>query len=323
MADDNVQHGIDDNPHDDGKKGLELGALGGGAAGAMAGMVLGPVGAVVGALIGGTVGSLASGAAVDAVDKVDNDNTVSGVGTGASTDANTATGINTGYNTTTGATMTNMGNDIPGVQTGGMTTAGADTRGVTEKITDVVTGDRMDDKTGGTTSGMTGGSAISADYNTAAYGTYEGRQITRADYEKMPEQDRMRVQLIQEELHVDKATRQAGEVTVSKHVVEEQVQVPVTLQREEVVVTRHAVDRPVDAATAGEAFTDQTIRVPVHEEVAQVTKTAHVAEEIEIEKRSVSEQRTISDTVRHEELDVNTPGNVRVDDSTKGTTGKM
>ncbi len=155
---------------------------------------------------------------------------------------------------------------------------------------------------------------------TGAYGTYKGRDITRAEYDKLSEADRMRVQLIEETLHVDKEMRESGEVQVSKHVVSEQVQVPVTLRHEEVVVTRRAVDRPVDAAT-GTVFQDETIKVPVHEEIAVVTKQAHVAEEIEIEKRAVSQQQTVSDTVRHEKLDVhgNPEGRVQIEgDTTKG-----
>ena len=205
------------------------------------------------------------------------------------------------------ATDMTPGNNTPGVQTGGQTTAGADTRGVTEKMADALTGDRTDDKTGGMVGGTMG--------TTGAYGTYEGRNISRDEYERMAEADRMRVQLIEETLHVDKNMRQAGEVAVSKHVVSEQVQVPVTLQHEEVIVTRRAVDTPVDAATAANAFQDETIRVPVQEEVAVVTKQAHVAEEIEIQKRAVSEQQTITDTVRHEELDVqgNPPNRVHTE----------
>lgn len=75
-TDDGIQHGIDDNPNNDAKKGAVGGAIGGAVVGALAG---GPVGAVIGAVAGG----LASGAGVAAVDKVDNDNTVTGVGHGA------------------------------------------------------------------------------------------------------------------------------------------------------------------------------------------------------------------------------------------------
>lgn len=82
MADDNIQHGIDDNPHGDSTKGAALGGVGGAVVGGLAG---GPVGAVVGAV----AGAAASGAGVAAVDEVDNDNTVTGVGDGATTDVET------------------------------------------------------------------------------------------------------------------------------------------------------------------------------------------------------------------------------------------
>jgi len=80
MADDKIQHGIDDNPQNDAEKGAALGGLGGATIGAIAGAAAGPVGAVVGAIAGGLVGAGASGAAVGALDEVDNDNTVTGLG---------------------------------------------------------------------------------------------------------------------------------------------------------------------------------------------------------------------------------------------------
>jgi outer membrane lipoprotein SlyB len=85
VRDDNVQHGIDDNPVNDAEKGAKLGGLGGAAVGAVAGSAAGPLGTVVGAVVGGVAGAGASGAAVGAVDKVDNDNTITGVGDGVTT----------------------------------------------------------------------------------------------------------------------------------------------------------------------------------------------------------------------------------------------
>ena len=139
MADDNIQHGIDDNPHGDAGKGAVLGGVGGAVVGALAG---GPVGAVVGAV----AGAVGSGAGVAAVDTVDNDNTVTGLGDGATTDAETQArhAANRVDNT-----VDMPGNGVPGVQTGGHTTAGADTRGVMEKTADTLTGDRTDSNTGG------------------------------------------------------------------------------------------------------------------------------------------------------------------------------
>jgi len=135
MADDRVQHGIDDDATGDAEKGATLGGVGGAVTGAVAGSAVGPLGTVAGAIIGGVAGAVASGAAVAAVDRHDNDNTVTGLGHGATRDAEDITVV--------------PGNRVPGVQTGGRNADGTpDTRGMTEKAADAVTGDRYDDKTG-------------------------------------------------------------------------------------------------------------------------------------------------------------------------------
>ena len=132
MADDGIQHGIDDNPHGDAKKGAALGGAGGAAVGAAAGAAAGPVGAVIGAAVGGIAGAAASGGAVAAVEQMDDDDTVSGIGHG---DRDYEESL--------------PGNDVPGIQTGGRNADGSpDTRGISEKVADAATGDRIDDKTG-------------------------------------------------------------------------------------------------------------------------------------------------------------------------------
>lgn len=90
LADDGIQHGIDDNPHDDPKKGAALGGVGGAVVGAAAGAMVGPVGAVIGAVVGGVTGAAASGAAVAAIDDIDNDNNISGLGDDVTADVNYA-----------------------------------------------------------------------------------------------------------------------------------------------------------------------------------------------------------------------------------------
>ncbi len=212
LTDDGIQHGIDDNPHNDAAKGAITGGIGSATMGAIAGSMLGPAGAVAGALIGGAIGAAASGAAVAVIDRHDNDNNITGLGDSVARDHDddidgtpgyvSDTGTGTVYPAqTTGSasgaapmgTMADpindrdslfdsrdrvtpdytqgsavndtkllddrvyddpnrtrdLSNGIPGVQTGGYTIDGApDTRGVTEKATDAMTGDRMDDKTG-------------------------------------------------------------------------------------------------------------------------------------------------------------------------------
>jgi hypothetical protein len=110
MANDNIQHGIDNNSSNDAEKGAALGGLGGAAVGAAAGSLAGPLGTIVGAVAGGLMGAGASGAAVAAVDQIDNDNSVSGVAgrdniRSSSDDSVIETGVG-GHNVVTGGPAT-------------------------------------------------------------------------------------------------------------------------------------------------------------------------------------------------------------------------
>jgi len=184
--DDNIQHGIDDDPNNDPEKAKNIGGVGGAVAGAIAGSAAGPLGTIGGAVIGAVVGGVASKQAVKVVDKYDNDDTITGIGHGHThevldTPGNGVPGVQTGghaidgtpdtrgvmektadtltgdkYDDKTGkriddapSTYREHGNGIPGVQTGGHAADGTpDTRGITEKVADKLTGDRIDDKTG-------------------------------------------------------------------------------------------------------------------------------------------------------------------------------
>lgn len=169
---DKIQHGIDDDPNNDAEKGATLGGIGGAVTGAVAGAMAGPVGAVIGAVVGGVSGAVASGAAVGVVDRIDNDNNITGIGDGVNYDDNRAvvdpTLTDSNYrdpnyvdpNRPVGSydnadrTMSNVersvgANGIPGTQTGGHAIDGTpDTRGILEKTADTLTGDHIDDKTG-------------------------------------------------------------------------------------------------------------------------------------------------------------------------------
>lgn len=66
-------------PTGDAEKGAVIGGVGGLVAGAIAGAAVGPVGSVIGAVVGGVVGAAASGVAVAAVDRIDDDSNISGL----------------------------------------------------------------------------------------------------------------------------------------------------------------------------------------------------------------------------------------------------
>jgi uncharacterized protein (TIGR02271 family) len=136
---------------------------------------------------------------------------------------------------------------------------------------------------------------------------------TRVSDAEMGSGESYRVPLHEEELVAERRREQAGEVDVTKRVVEETQGLDVPVTREEVEVTRRTVDR---AATGDEgAFTDgDTIRVPVTAERVDVDTQTRVVEEIEISKRPVTETQRVEGTVRREEVDVDTTGDALVDE---------
>jgi uncharacterized protein (TIGR02271 family) len=120
--------------------------------------------------------------------------------------------------------------------------------------------------------------------------------------------DDIAIPVRKEELDVTKRERQAGEVRVRKDVVEEEKVMEVPVRRERVRVERRDVnpDRPA----MGASFQEETIVVPLRAEEVDVTKRAVVDEEVVIHKDEVEEQRRISETVRREDVDVRTEGDV-------------
>ena len=122
-----------------------------------------------------------------------------------------------------------------------------------------------------------------------------------------------KLQLLEERLSVNKEKYQAGSVQVGKKVETRTENVNVALSREEVVIERHAVTdaRPVEGTVILGAATD-TIRVDLEAERANVAKQAFVTEEIEVGKRTETEQKTFSETVGREVLDVTRTGEVEI-----------
>jgi uncharacterized protein (TIGR02271 family) len=118
------------------------------------------------------------------------------------------------------------------------------------------------------------------------------------------------IQLRAEQLQPQTRWQQAGEVQLSKNVVAEQQTIDVPVTREEVYIQRQAVSGQVSDTP----ITDdgETIRVPVGEEQVDVNKQTVVTGEVAVGKRQVQETQQYTDTVRHEELDVNQQGNVNV-----------
>jgi len=148
--------------------------------------------------------------------------------------------------------------------------------------------------------------------------------VASEQLETFGDTDHVKVQLLKEELAVQKQERRAGEVTIEKRIIEEQVQVPVTLRREEIFLTRRKPDAPTSTtegqtapatptSTSGKApFEEETLTFVLYEEIPIVSKATRVSEIVEVAKRILTEGKTISDTIRREEVDID-----------KGTTGRV
>jgi len=124
------------------------------------------------------------------------------------------------------------------------------------------------------------------------------------------------IQAREEQLHVQKHREQVGEVTVHKEVHTEHKTIDVPVEREEVVIERHAVSGRA-AATGGPLGEGQQIRVPVSEEHVEITKTPVVKEEVTVGRRKVKDTEHVAADLRKEEIKVEKEGNASCRDSRK------
>ncbi|MDQ2907906.1 MAG: YsnF/AvaK domain-containing protein [Candidatus Eremiobacteraeota bacterium] len=127
-------------------------------------------------------------------------------------------------------------------------------------------------------------------------------QATATSARKETSDEDRAMQLRAEQLVVDKQRVQHGEARVRKEVVTETQSIDVPVSREELVIERQApssAERPSDKPLG-----EETIRIPLSEERVDVSKSTVVREEVEVGKRRVEDIEHITDTVRHEELQV-------------------
>ncbi|MEH2117289.1 DUF2382 domain-containing protein [Nostoc sp.] len=146
---------------------------------------------------------------------------------------------------------------------------------------------------------------------------------TRDDYtyEREPslfglnEQENQTLKLYEERLIASKRRQKTGEVSIGKRVETDTARIAVPIERERVVIERVT---PADAGTAvsgreADFREGEVARIELHEETADVRKEAFLREEVRVKK--VVDQDTVEtqETVRREELDVNS-GNLPIEE---------
>jgi uncharacterized protein (TIGR02271 family) len=138
------------------------------------------------------------------------------------------------------------------------------------------------------------------------------------------EQNHQNLKLYEERLVANKTRQKTGEVAIGKRVETETANVSVPIEKERVVIERTT---PVDAGatvTPGiDAFGEgEVARVEVYEETPEIHKEAFVREEVSVKKEVDRETVQAEETLRREELDVNTEGRTVVDKGTDSRSGK-
>jgi uncharacterized protein (TIGR02271 family) len=105
-----------------------------------------------------------------------------------------------------------------------------------------------------------------------------------------------------EELEVGTERRSSGQARLRKRTTTETRTVEVPVTREEIVLEREPVDPDSAEARAADTGDDEVI-VETHEEVPVVTKKVS-AEKVSLDTATVQDTETVSETLRHDDVDV-------------------
>jgi uncharacterized protein (TIGR02271 family) len=116
----------------------------------------------------------------------------------------------------------------------------------------------------------------------------------------------------EERLQVGTQTREAGRARLRKYVVTENVTQTVPVSHEEVRIEREPItDANIGDATSGPAISEEEHEVVLHEETPVVAKETVPVERVRLDKETVTEQQTVSEDVRKEQIDTDVDNDVR------------
>ena len=152
------------------------------------------------------------------------------------------------------------------------------------------------------------------------YGAGAGAAVTgtqNASLYDLNDRDHQTIKLYQERLIASKTRVKTGEVTIGKHVETETARVSVPIEKERIVIERIT---PTDAGTPVAPGTvdfseGQVARMEIYEETADIHKEAFVREEVKIDKVVDHETVQAQDTIRREEIDIDSQGQ-KIEDKT-------
>jgi len=130
--------------------------------------------------------------------------------------------------------------------------------------------------------------------------------------------DHQNIRLYQERLFANKQRQKTGEVTIGKRVETDIQRVSVPIEKDRVVIERNPVDSEAVVTPGVDAFSNgEVARIEVYEEVADIHKEAFVREEVKVRKEIDRETVDAEETLRREELDVQTDGTPIVEQTSR------
>ncbi|MCU0537635.1 MAG: DUF2382 domain-containing protein [Hydrococcus sp. Prado102] len=129
------------------------------------------------------------------------------------------------------------------------------------------------------------------------------------DFYEMNAQNHQQFKLYEERLVANKERFKTGTVTVGKRIATETAKVSVPIEKERVIVERMTPSNTTPIAPDATAFQEgEVFRMEVYEETANVQKQTFVREEVKIRKEIENETVEVQETIRREELEVDTDG---------------
>ena len=156
------------------------------------------------------------------------------------------------------------------------------------------------------TTGTTGTDAV----GTSTTGTTHDREQVGHDTSGPTTDDAMTRS--EDRLQVGTQTREAGRARLRKYVVTENVTQTVPVSHEEVRIEREPItDANLGDATAGPSISEEEHEVVLHEERPVVAKETVPVERVRLDKEIVTEQQTVSEDVRKEQIDTDVDNDAR------------
>ncbi|HEY9669086.1 MAG TPA: DUF2382 domain-containing protein [Coleofasciculaceae cyanobacterium] len=151
----------------------------------------------------------------------------------------------------------------------------------------------------------------------AATPTYDRNTYTYARDQELygtDSQEHQNLKLYEERLIANKNRQKTGEVAIGKHVETETARVSVPVEKERVIIERTNPSNTREVAPGEADFREgEAARMDVYEESADIQKKAVVREEVSVRKEVEHDTVDRTETVRREELDIDTDGNTVID----------